>query len=246
MPNWCCNDLTISGDANPLSDVVARMSLHEGKRTLLFNDFHPLPQEEEENWYDWHCHHWGTKWDLDPRDTNVEIEPTEIKVHCQTAWEPPEAWLRKVAEDFPALTFKLTYDEPGCDFSGELELKDDEVLYERNGRSQMNMEGELESAEEMVLIAPYPFLADLRQDGRFEGEVYAHAYTDEYYNTEPDWEVTITANDTNILLEGTIQDRWAKIYEFLQTPAGQIFRDDRVRGFDLSDDGEIGMVVLDL
>jgi hypothetical protein len=58
--------------------------------------------------------------------------------------------------------------------------------------------------------------------------------------------VTITANDTNILLEGTIQDRWAKIYEFLQTPAGQIFRDDRVRGFDLSDDGEIGMVVLDL
>jgi hypothetical protein len=35
-----------------------------------------------------------------------------------SAWNPPVAWLVKVARDFPALRFKLTYDEPGIGFAG--------------------------------------------------------------------------------------------------------------------------------
>ena len=55
-------------------------------------------------------------------------DPTYLRASFDSAWAPPEGAIRKIALDFPDLTFRLEYAEGGCDFSGVLCLKGDEEL----------------------------------------------------------------------------------------------------------------------
>lgn len=70
------------------------------------------------DWYEWRVAKWGTKWDV---DGNMCTDPDDdtIVYEFSSAWSPPVAWLAKVCEDFPNLTFTLEYNESGCNFRGE-------------------------------------------------------------------------------------------------------------------------------
>lgn len=63
---------------------------------------------------------WGTKWNLDA-DTRVRAAGCELVVYeFDTAWSPPDNWIRTVAKLYPLLRFELSYEEEGCDFTGRL------------------------------------------------------------------------------------------------------------------------------
>jgi hypothetical protein len=128
MPNWCSNNLTVSGDAikvksffnNGIHNGVWRMSLYFPMPIELENTTSPNKEPSEDlikrfghdNWYDWRCANYGTKWDADSDNYGDDY------VQFETAWNPPLPWLEKVAKDYPGLTFRLDYSEEGMQFCG--------------------------------------------------------------------------------------------------------------------------------
>jgi len=62
------------------------------------------------NWYDWNVTNWGTKWDA--CDTYIGRDnDLNASVSFQTAWSPPEPIFRAIVEQFPNLTFDISYEE---------------------------------------------------------------------------------------------------------------------------------------
>lgn len=118
-------------------------------RNRMLNLFYPMPTELNnttssygternegliakygvDNWYDWHCNYWGTKWDVDAtEDDSDDVE--RISLGFDSAWSPPSEWVKKVAKDYPSLEFLLEYEEGGCAFKGTLEICEDKGKFE--------------------------------------------------------------------------------------------------------------------
>lgn len=86
----------------------------------------------------WQIENWGTKWDCDLTEHEVDEEfvrscepgssDVELYVDTMTAWSPPLAFFSHISPMFPDLSFTVVYSEPGCDYSGVMEVKDGEVL----------------------------------------------------------------------------------------------------------------------
>lgn len=76
--------------------------------------------------YQWCLDNWGTKWQ--PSEAAIFREPEKVHINFDTAWTPPEPWVKIVARLFPTLRFELKYCEPGCCFGGVLVCKGDEVV----------------------------------------------------------------------------------------------------------------------
>ena len=93
MPNWCQNNVTISGDEKKVKAFIKFVKSKQSK--FDFNKIYPMPKELEgtvsgsedlksdeqkanselwkvefgaDNWYDWKNLHWGTKWELNSDD----------------------------------------------------------------------------------------------------------------------------------------------------------------------------------
>ncbi len=119
-------------------------------KNRMLNLFHPMPTELNntissygtresdadliakygvDNWYDWHCNYWGTKWDVDAVEDD-ETDEECISLGFDSAWSPPTEWLKKVAKDYPSLEFLLEYEEGGCAFKGTLEICEDKGKFE--------------------------------------------------------------------------------------------------------------------
>lgn len=82
--------------------------------------------------YDWENRHWGTKWGASGVILNGVQEvgngESEACYEFDTAWSPPTDFVHKIAGDFPALTFELTYSEEGMGFAGEVTWSDGECV----------------------------------------------------------------------------------------------------------------------
>lgn len=132
MPNWCSNTLSVSayeeGSMNEFYDFLERIKgLDEEGNTSDFS-FHslvPRPKDEED-WYHWNIANWGTKWDVS--EVSVSVEEEYAYFNFQTAWSPPEVWVRKIAPMFPNLTLQLTYHEGGMGFAGKLVMEGEEIF----------------------------------------------------------------------------------------------------------------------
>lgn len=59
-------------------------------------------------WYEWCNKNWGTKWNACDSDVSKEAGDTWY-IHFNTAWCPPEGWLRRLAE--LEVNFELTWEE---------------------------------------------------------------------------------------------------------------------------------------
>lgn len=73
------------------------------------------------SWHDWCVKHWGTKWDLS--DCTPAITGTKIRAWFDTAWSPPEGWLKSVSAKFQNLDFTLYFSEGGMGFWGTVKAK---------------------------------------------------------------------------------------------------------------------------
>lgn len=76
----------------------------------------------------WQVSNWGTK-----REPNIEYADVDNSGYAQygfdTAWSPPETLIEKVSVDWPTLTFRLEYEEPGMNFAGCCEYHNGELTF---------------------------------------------------------------------------------------------------------------------
>ena len=149
MPNWCDNQVTITGP-NSVIDKIEKIVNEEKDAGGLLNFFHPMPKELRDttadgsedkkmiekygysDWYGWACDNWGTKWDLcefygvDRQYLTEQSEgESSISFAFSSAWSPPvgayEYFLAKNEE----CSLKAYYYEGGCDFMGVWDNGDD-------------------------------------------------------------------------------------------------------------------------
>jgi hypothetical protein len=65
------------------------------------------------NWYDWKCDHWGTKW-----GAYGIGEWNDNTLYFETAWSPPEPIILRLSEMFPEARFTLKFADEGGGFLG--------------------------------------------------------------------------------------------------------------------------------
>ena len=131
MPNWTTNFVTISCPMSKRESIINALTGYDREQqcdsVFDFNKLVPMPEHSDDfqahgnlkhdvihsgkprtttnNWYDWSCDNWGTKWPA----CNAEItEKTDTEIHYQfdTAWDAPrpivDALRKKMSEDFGA------------------------------------------------------------------------------------------------------------------------------------------------
>jgi hypothetical protein len=133
MPNWCDNNLTVTGDSVELKRFVAAVTNEDGSIQIL-NNLLPFPAELEgkditdkdgtviaraftDNGYNWCLRNWGTKWG----DCETEItvnDPDHLVFRYQTAWSPAIEGLSQISAMFPTLTFQTDWVEEGMQSLG--------------------------------------------------------------------------------------------------------------------------------
>ncbi len=127
MPNWCDNSVTLRHE-DPAQVERARAAFKRGE---FCREFVPLPQGQEDDWYDFCVSNWGTKWDVggdDGRDDRVDAH--ELQLNFDSAWSPPMGvYEALVAQGFEVLAY---YHESGMAFVGRWDNGDDEY-YEYSG-----------------------------------------------------------------------------------------------------------------
>jgi hypothetical protein len=138
MPNSCVNKLSVRGPELEVDSFRKRAMGHspwprqreeEGNQGNLLN-FHslvPIPPEVLVAGYDsaganWERQNWGCTYGA--FETAIVDEWESLVVYgFQTAWSPPIQLLKTIADQFPALTFLLDYDEPDQGFKGIARFK---------------------------------------------------------------------------------------------------------------------------
>ena len=146
MPNWCYNNLTISGDASEITKFKNWL----GDEPFTLQKIKPMPAELEDttsptpagqeakaqeladkygasNWYDWHIQNWGTKWDVEAEFDDASSTDDCLIYSFDSAWCPPNLAIHALGKLFPALSITLGYREDGCQFAGILNVNGDEV-----------------------------------------------------------------------------------------------------------------------
>lgn len=123
MPNWCENQLYVSGPKHKVDEFISRVVVEaNGEQRVSFDAHVPMPPEEQGNYF-WRIANWGTKWSgvLHGVDCYDREDGTcEALIVFDTAWSPPDAWLARVAQLEPELSFDLSYLEMGDGFVGRM------------------------------------------------------------------------------------------------------------------------------
>lgn len=118
MPNWCMNDVLISGPKEKITDLYNKIMDTGGLLEVM------SPQEE-----------WGTKWDVDPENLEIEIEKEEgsISGTVDSAWSPPVEAFKTFLNNNPECVAELRYYESGMEFIGMfIDGKDEYFEYDSN------------------------------------------------------------------------------------------------------------------
>ena len=149
MPNWCDNQITITGP-NSVIDKIEKIVKEEDNQNGLLNFFHPMPKELDgttspsssadkpqpmvegfDNWYDWRTDNWCTKWEV-CEFYGVDRKDDTISFAFSSAWAPPTGaythFITSMAEKNLDVSLKAYYYEGGCDFAGCWDNGDDECI----------------------------------------------------------------------------------------------------------------------
>ena len=145
MPNWCDNQITITGP-NSVIDKIEKIVQDDDshKENGLLNFFHPMPKELNgttspsssadkpqpmidgfDCWYDWRVEKWSTKWEVcefygvDRQHLNDSLDESTITFGFSSAWAPPIGAYEQFLVDNQECSLRAYYYEGGCDFMGD-------------------------------------------------------------------------------------------------------------------------------
>lgn len=126
MPNWCNNELVISGDEE---NVAKAKTFILKDNNVDFSILSPMPESITSNkgdmWYNWAMSNWGVKWNVIEGST-IAFEGGYI---FSTAWCHPDIWFTnlvdKLYQEGIIVDITLKYAEGGCWFGGEITNDDD-------------------------------------------------------------------------------------------------------------------------
>ena len=139
MPNWVHNSTKIIGDKKAVENCVASLEKEDEQgypNVFDFETIEPMPEEvrntepdrilgggpkNRNNWYDWSCDNWGTKWNSCNAEVNNRFDDGDnhvIEITYDTAWAAPVPVWDKLAKKFPKLEFRHKYDEEMQHFYG--------------------------------------------------------------------------------------------------------------------------------
>ena len=143
MPNWCDNQITITGP-NSVIDKIEKIVGEEDNQNGLLNFMKPMPTQLQDttspsssadkpqpmvegfdNWYDWRVENWSTKWEVcefygvDRQHLNDSLDESTITFGFSSAWSPPIGAYEQFLVDHENCSLKAYYYEGGCDFMGE-------------------------------------------------------------------------------------------------------------------------------
>ena len=110
MPNWCENNLSVTGEKNEVKRFYEKglekcLDNIEGEWRLF-----PYYPNDNQRDYGWCRKNWGTCSDIDLSNyPSIILEDGMFYVSFETAWRPPVKWLQKVQADYPTLNFELSY-----------------------------------------------------------------------------------------------------------------------------------------
>jgi hypothetical protein len=142
MPNWCENTLVVAGEKKQVQEFKKKAKTKD--TDLSFQQLIPLPkalgntdappkkknktlikQYGADNWYDWQVNNWGTKWDV---EASLNYDDSDmLEYSFLSAWSPPIGFLERVSKLYPALSFRLKYEEGGMGFMGIAVAKEGQV-----------------------------------------------------------------------------------------------------------------------
>jgi len=159
MPNWASNHITIRGNQQEIQEIAAAMQdsrflesvipvpedlRRDGSTTSGGPDSEVYDQLRRENtakhgysnWYDFCVDRWGTKWEVDCQDVQIEDDGQTVSASFESAWSPPTG----VAEALVSkgLSVTLHYYEPGMGFVGKWEDGYD-YCYELSGETSQTV-----------------------------------------------------------------------------------------------------------
>jgi len=151
MPNWCNNNITITGNNQTINRIEQiTKDDYKGEDGLL-NFFRPMPYElrgttadgstrdrlvkkfGHSDWYGWAVENWSTKWDVNEfygvERREIGEDESELLLGFDSAWAPPINAYEHFIDNNSNCSIRAVYHEPGCDFMGIWDNGDD-VCYE--------------------------------------------------------------------------------------------------------------------
>ena len=138
MPNWCSNHITIRGTNQAEISAIAE-AMREDRfcdhviptPEILKDTTSPVQKGEEEiaeerrricgytDWYSFQTSRWGTKWDVQCHDVEIEDDGLTVSCSFDSAWSPPMGIAEELVER--GLEVTLYYYEPGMAYVGKYE-----------------------------------------------------------------------------------------------------------------------------
>ena len=145
MPNWCDNQVSITGP-NSVINKIEKIVNEEKDTEGLLQFMYPMPQELKDttadgsenkemikkyghsDWYSWATDNWGTKWDINEfygvDRQEISDDESTISFAFQSAWAPPTGAYQEFVDKHP-VSLEAIYYEGGCDFMGIWDNGDD-------------------------------------------------------------------------------------------------------------------------
>jgi hypothetical protein len=140
MPNWCSNNIFITGDEEKIKFLknVIENGIPSDKRqeSNVFMTLVGIPPnmdllEYETKWYGTNIDNWGTKWDVSYDESYFEFDKNQIRMSPDTAWSPPTGFCKSLAMNY-GVTVEMYYEEPGNDFCGKTIITEDGDVQEED------------------------------------------------------------------------------------------------------------------
>lgn len=151
MPNWCSNYATIYGSKKQIKKIADIINANaEGNLFKSLVGIDPNISKEEYDaggWYNSNCEYWGCKWDVSIQEACIDFEEEEIRMSFDTAWSPPINFYIELTNRFN-IYLSAIYEEPGCDFAGEIDIDEDGNI---DNREYEYLEGIYHRGDEIFL-----------------------------------------------------------------------------------------------
>lgn len=77
-------------------------------------------------WYEWRLANWRTKWEA-YNQFITDLSDEKLEFGFDTAWSPPEAVYRAIAEHYPDISMTVHYIDEGGMFAGIYEISDGQL-----------------------------------------------------------------------------------------------------------------------